>query len=121
MSVADAFVFASGGDAVPGGYNGSLYLRDTEDRTVGILDYQICTDPRWDDGTVLIAMIEVPEAERRKGRGTALIQRLQDEFPERRIDWGYMTPEGAALRRSWESRRQPARILSRPGHRMLTR
>lgn len=106
---------SSGGDGVPGGYNGYFVAYDDHGKRLGYLDYQIAD--RGD--TVVIAMVEVEPAARRQGIGLALVQRLQDEFsgrrgtipdlpdytPEyRRIVWGYTTDEGNALRRAWELR-----------------
>lgn len=96
--------FSSGGDAVPGGYNGYFVARDGQGRRLGHLDYQLITDARWDDGMVAIAMVEVETAERRRGLGMALVERLQGEFPERSIDWGYLTPEGMGLKQAWDRR-----------------
>ena len=95
--------FASGGDAVPGGYNGYLVAYGAAGKKLGYLDYQLVTDARWDDGRVEIAMIEVIEQERRQGVGLLLLERLQQEFPDRQFDWGYLTPEGQGLREKWES------------------
>jgi GNAT superfamily N-acetyltransferase len=96
-----ALEFSSGGDAVPGGYNGYFVARDAAGRRLGYLDYQMITDPQWDDQMVEIAMVEVIETERRQGIGLALVERLQQEYPDRQIDWGYLTPEGMALRAAW--------------------
>ena len=101
--LAFAIEFSSGGDAVPGGYNGYFVARDTKGQRLGYLDYQLTTDERW-DGVVLIAMVEVEVEWRGRGVGMALVERLQQEFPERAIDWGYLTPEGASLREAWEKR-----------------
>lgn len=90
--------FATQGDAVPGGYNGTIFLLTEEGAEVGRIEYQTCTDPRWDDGEVEIAMVSVVPDERRKGWGSALVQRLEEEFPDRSIRWGYTTEEGEALR-----------------------
>lgn len=90
--------FATQGDAVPGGYNGSIFLLTEEGAQVGRLDYQTCTDSRWDDGAVEIAFVIVAPERRRQGWGSTLVRRLKEEFPDRCIRWGYTTEEGEALR-----------------------
>lgn len=48
-------------------------------------------------GVPHIQMIEVAPEARRSGIGRALVQRLQQDYPDVEIEWGAMTPEGGAL------------------------
>ena len=105
--------FATQGDAVPGGYNGAIFLLTEEGAEVGRIEYQTCTDSRWDDGAVEIAFVTVAPERRRQGWGTALVRRLEEEFPARSIRWGYTTEEGEALRLAL-TRRQVAPMSPRP-------
>lgn len=50
------------------------------------------------EGTPSIQMIEVPKGQRRKGYATELLRRLQEQYPDKEIDWGSLTPDGAKLR-----------------------
>jgi GNAT superfamily N-acetyltransferase len=89
-----ALRFESGGDAVPGGYNGYFVAYDkATGAKMGYLDYQ--SAPGMNP---LIAMVEVEPAYRRQGVATALVRRMQEDFPGQEIEWGMMTPEGVALR-----------------------
>jgi hypothetical protein len=47
-----------------------------------------------------IQTIVVSKSLQRRGYATALVQRLQAEFPGQEIDWGYVTDDGALLRNS---------------------
>ncbi|ALN21713.1 MULTISPECIES: ADP-ribosyltransferase-containing protein [Ectopseudomonas] len=58
--------------------------------TVGRIDYSIL------DGRPSIQMIEVEDKFRRQGYATQLIQQLQRRHPESSIDFGMLTPDGAA-------------------------
>lgn len=81
----------TGGDAVPGGYNGYFVAYDeTSGEKMGYLDYQSAGDD------VKIAMVEVEPAHRRKGVATVLLAALRNDFPDARIDPGYTTPDGNA-------------------------
>lgn len=91
--------FRSGGDAVPGGYNGYFALPGK-----GYVDYQTVTDPRYADNTVLIAMVEVQPEARRQGVGMALLERVAKDFPEHKLLFGYTTPEGEALKQAWDKK-----------------
>jgi len=57
---------------------------------VGHIDYGV-----W-NGEPAVQMISVPE-KRRRGYATALVQRLQAEFPDIEIDMGSLTDEGSKL------------------------
>lgn len=109
--------FATQGDAVPGGYNGAIFLLTEEGAEVGRIEYQTCTDSRWDDGAVEIAFVTVAPERRRQGWGTALVRRLEEEFPARSIRWGYTTEEGEALRlatTSWQVVDSPLELPAAP-------
>lgn len=83
----------SGGDAVPGGYNG-YFVAWCGDVAVGYLDYQSCV---WrGERYVEIAMVETAEGFRRRGVATALLERLRGEFPGVEITAGMLTEDGAA-------------------------
>jgi GNAT superfamily N-acetyltransferase len=85
--------FESGGDAVPGGYNG-YFLAFVGEEVAGYLDYQSCV---WQgEQCVAIAMVHVNEGFRRQGVATALLARLREEFPGVDIDPGMLTGDGAA-------------------------
>lgn len=47
-----------------------------------------------------IQMIRVDPEFARQGIGTAMVKKLQQAFPETEINWGTMTSDGAALRKS---------------------
>jgi|SRR6266498_2313165 len=93
----------SGGDAVPGGYNGYFIAYASDGTLAGYLDYQSATG----DDEVLIAMVEVQPAHRRKGLATLLLARLRGEFPHRTVNPGYQTAAGAAWWQAVSRRRQP--------------
>lgn len=71
------------------------------DGKTGTLEYTVY------DGKPQISMIDVPTASRRRGIGRALVQELQRKFPNTEIDWGGLTPDGAALRASLGFREAP--------------
>lgn len=98
----------SGGDAVPGGYNGYYvaYDRATGNK-MGYLDYQSAKEVEETEvGTpvtteyVTIAMVEVEPEFRRQGVATVLLNALRNDFPDAVIDPGMTTPDGTA----WWSR-----------------
>ena len=79
--------------AYSGQINGTITaVRD--EWLIGWLDWQQFMDE------VLIADIQVAGAHRRQGIGTELVRQLQAEWPNKRIRWGMMTPDGFALRQS---------------------
>lgn len=85
----------TGGDAVPGGYNGyfAAWDRATGEK-MGYLDYQ---SGKYDGvEQVTIAMVEVEPKHRRKGVATVLLDALRHDFPDAEIDPGYTTADGAA-------------------------
>jgi GNAT superfamily N-acetyltransferase len=87
----------TGGDAVPGGYNGHFVAWSDTGEKLGYLDYQtIDESSRYFNNTVLIAMIEVEERFQRQGVATELLEALKREFPGREVDPGMMTEQGAA-------------------------
>lgn len=103
--------FETGGDAVPGGYNGYIVARDAAGKRVGRLNYDTGGGPQFnmfgeriDSGPsneALISMVEVPPEYRRQGIGSAMLQHLRDEvLPGHEIVPGYTTPEGEAW---WQS------------------
>lgn len=77
-----------------GGQTNHLLTATGADGKTGTLEYSVY------EGRPSISMISVPESSRRSGIGRALVQQLQREYPGTEIDWGYMTDDGAALRRS---------------------
>jgi len=101
--------FSSGGDVVPGGYNGYFVARGPDGERLGYLDYQ--SAPLYTNSagrpTVLLAMVEVEPQWRRQGVATQLIERLLEDFPGHSLSWGYMTSGGAALKEAWD-RQHPA-------------
>jgi GNAT superfamily N-acetyltransferase len=88
--------FESGGDAVPGGYNGYFVAYDeATGKKMGYIDFQSAKGY-----PVTIAMIEVEPEFQRQGVATALVRRLQQDFPDQELEWGMTTPEGEALRKA---------------------
>ena len=57
---------------------------------MGRLNYSLLGDE------ILIQMVEVKEAHRRKGVATGLLEQLEREHPEADIELGYSTDEGTA-------------------------
>lgn len=80
-------------DAYCGQTNHVLSALVDKDR-VGALQYTVFR------GVPSISMIDVPASCRRQGFGQALVKELQRQFPETEIEWGMLTQEGDALRRS---------------------
>ena len=99
-----AIEFSSGGDAVPGGYNGYFVAYGPDGEKLGYLDYQ--SSPLYTNSSgrpaVLLAMVEVEPRWRRQGVATQMIERLLEDFPDHSLSWGYMTPGGAALKAAWD-------------------
>lgn len=81
-------------DAYSGQINATLYALDAKGEVAGYVDFTVFNE------RVSISMIKTLEAYRRKGVGKFLIVELQKEYPDVELDWGYMTPEGAALKNS---------------------
>lgn len=95
---------STGGDAVPGGYNGYVAAFTSSGEKVGYVDFQ--TESHGDE--VLIAYIHVEPEYRRQGVASQLIEyMLRYETPNMTLDWGYSTPEGTELARGY---RGPMRI-----------
>lgn len=94
------FTVSTGGDAVPGGYNG--YVRLVEGPTgdqVGYLDWQTARA----SNELLVAMVEVAPLFRRQGLATAMLDyvlRFQFDHPMT-VSWGATTPDGEDFRRAW--------------------
>lgn len=76
-----------------GQHDWTMFIFDTESYA-GHLDYSVF------QGQCAIQMIVVSKSLLRQGYATALLQRLQAEFPGSEIAWGLMTNEGAFLRAS---------------------
>lgn len=72
----------------------SLLAIGDDGAVVGKVDYSVF------DGRPSINMIEVPAEFRRKSIGSELVKQLQRKFPDSEIEWGMMTEDGAALRKS---------------------
>lgn len=69
-----------------------LQLVATRDgQYVGHIDYAV-----WQD-EVSVQMISVPESQRRKGIGTALVRELQRQYPDVEINMGMLTDDGSKL------------------------
>lgn len=83
-----------------GQINGTLYAEE-DGRAVGNIDYVVYLDE------VHISMIYVDKGKRRGGIATMLVKRLQAEYPDKEIDWGYMTPEGQAFFRALDRTFEP--------------
>ncbi len=95
---------STGGDGVPGGYNGYVVAWAPGGEKAGYVDYQ--TETGGDD--VLIAYIEVDPAFQRQGIASMLIEyMLRYETPNRTLNWGMSTPDGSGLARGY---RGPRRI-----------
>jgi len=78
------------------------------DRTrLGYLDYSVF------EGRPAIRFIEVREDVRRTGIATRLLGSLQARFPGIEIEWGYCTPDGAALHAALPVREIPRLDLTR--------
>jgi GNAT superfamily N-acetyltransferase len=86
--------FADFGDAVPGGYNYRMFARNEAGETMGRLEVNMSGN----DG--VIAMIEVEEKFRRQGVAKKLLDYMRRYEPDLKLEWGYMTPDGQALRNS---------------------
>jgi ribosomal protein S18 acetylase RimI-like enzyme len=93
------FKASTGGDAVPGGYNGFISLTSDTGEQAGRIDYQMLTGEAADRyGTDLtIGMVEVSPSFQRRGLGTALVDALRATFPGEEINIGYQTDDGAKL------------------------
>ena len=85
-------------DAYSGQTNHVLTVK-SEGGATGTLEYTVF------DGKPQISMISVPDQYRRQGLGREMVMELQRKFPDTEIDWGGMTPDGAALRASLPMRR----------------
>lgn len=81
-------------DAYSNQVNHTLSVQDADGKVRGTLEYTEYNDEPS------ISMIDVAEDSQRQGYATQLVQELQRTFPDKEIDWGMMTDEGAALRKS---------------------
>jgi GNAT superfamily N-acetyltransferase len=75
-----------------GQVNGTLRAQDAGGRTLAYLDWV-----RYGGG-VSVSMVETAPEARRQGLARKLVERLLDENPGARLEWGMTTPEGTALR-----------------------
>ena len=66
------------------------------DKPAGHLDFSVMGD------SVYINMVEVNEHQRRQGYGRALMNKLKEEFPDKKISWGMMTEDGGAFKAGLE-------------------
>ena len=77
------------GDAVPGGYNGSL-IAEHDGRPVGSLEYQSASGlPGFK-----IAMLKVLPEYQGRGIGSGLLMAARREMPDGPVDPGWMTDQG---------------------------
>jgi len=83
--------------AYSGQVNGTLRAQDADGRTLAYLDWVQYGD------RVSISMVETAPEARRQGLARKLVERLLDENPGARLEWGMTTPEGTALRAKMES------------------
>jgi predicted GNAT family acetyltransferase len=63
-----------------------------KDETIGYIEYSEF------EGDPHISHVFVGEGERKKGVGSDLIKKLQEDYPNKEIKWGMLTPEGTALK-----------------------
>jgi len=79
-------------DSYSGQHNFELGVFDRKtDNILGLLEY---TEYK---GIPSISMIQVIPDRRRKGIGTALLLKLQELYPGKKIELGYITPDGKKL------------------------
>jgi len=98
------------GDEVTNSYSGQtnhVMSASAADGNGGTLEYTVY------EGKPSISMISVPEGSRRAGIGRALVQRLQSQYPGVQIDWGMMTEDGAALRKSLSVKTVPTEFADK--------
>ena len=87
------FEISTSGDAVPGGYNGTITAQDPKSGdTMGSLQYNSASALREAD----IAMVEVKPEYQGQGVATNLLQAMRAEFPDYSISHGMQTDQGAA-------------------------
>lgn len=93
-------------DEVTGAHSGQtnhrMTLRGKDGKPVGSVEYTLY------EGKPQISMIDVPPENRRKGFGAELVTELQRKFPDVEIDWGGMTDDGTALRKSLDIKSEPS-------------
>lgn len=76
----------------PGAYEHKYQLvTELDSEVVGIVDYTLFNEK------VHIDWIEVAKGHKRKGIASAMICRLEAEWPDKKFVWGMTTPEGTAL------------------------
>jgi ribosomal protein S18 acetylase RimI-like enzyme len=61
---------------------------------------------RADPGEVNVHAIRTDPAVQGRGIATKMMDRLKQEFPDDKINWGGLTPEGAAFKKAYEARKQ---------------
>lgn len=84
-------------DYAGGDHYGSIYA-DHDGNHIGHLDF---VGNKFD---ARINMVETAPEFRRRGIATALVNKLKEEFPNAKIDWGSTTPEGTKLKRAYAKR-----------------
>ncbi len=80
-----------------GQLNGTLRAKDGAGNTVAYLDWVKYGDE------VSISMVETAPEARGRGLATSLVERLLEENPGARLEWGMSTPEGWRLRQKMEA------------------
>lgn len=79
-----------------------------EETVIGKLSFSVYQDKPY------IKMIEVLPEFQRQGIGKQMIARLAQDYPYRKIKWGYMSEPGSALKKSYEtSIRRPKKTNSK--------
>jgi len=81
-------------------------LADQGDQRVGHISYEGILPPtgQHTGGEVHVQMIETSPEFRRQGIATAMMDRLKQEWPGAKINWGMMTPEGTAFKRAYSKK-----------------
>jgi len=92
------------------GQSNMRLLAERDGKVCGGIDYVIFGDE------VSVSMIEVDENERRKGVGTALLKELQRLYPDKDLNMGWFTEDGAKL---WNS--IPKKIINNDEYEKLSK
>lgn len=85
-------------DYAGGDHYGSIYA-DRDGQRIGHLDFV------GNRASAKINMVETAEQFRRQGVGTALVNKLREEFPNAKIDWGGTTPDGTKFKRAYSRKK----------------
>jgi GNAT superfamily N-acetyltransferase len=88
------------GDAVPGGYNYKMVAKTPEGEIMGRLEVNMETATQ--EG--VIGLVEVEEKFRRQGVATKMLDWMRRYEPDLKLEWGYTTDDGAALRNALPER-----------------